>query len=61
MVFNFIFMARNGQFEQRAIYQKVKDTWYSATRMVKDGKVILERADPAAPPELLSELRKPIL
>ena len=61
MVFNFTFMARNGQFEQRAIYQKVKCIWYTATRVTKDNKLIFEYADPSAPAELITELSQSVL
>lgn len=61
MVFRFTFMARNGQFEQRSIYQKVKGTWHTATRLEKDGKVIFEHADKGIPPQVLSELTQAVL
>ena len=61
MIFNFTYMARNGQFEQRSIYQKVKGHWYIATRLRKDGNVVFEHADNDAPTEMVSELTQPIL
>lgn len=61
MVFNFVFIARNGQVEQRAVYEKVKGKWYTATRLVKDGKILSEHVAADAPAEMLTELSAPIL
>ena len=58
MMFYFIFMARNGQFEERAIYQKIKGKWYTATRLMKDDKLQFEQITPDAPVEMITELRQ---
>lgn len=61
MIFKFTFMARNGQFEQQSIYQKINGTWYTATRLEKDEKVVFEHADKGMPIQALSEFTQPIL
>jgi hypothetical protein len=61
MEFSFTFLARNGQFNQRAIYQKTKGVWHTALRIEKDGKLVYENIDNGFPDTLVGELAKPIL
>ncbi len=61
MEFEFTFLARNGKFDQRAIYQKTKGVWHTALRIEKDGKMVYESVGKGFPDDLVKDLAKPVL